>query len=341
MLMAVFRLLILAGPVLSCPLETRARSAGDAEKPTAGVESPCLRSRIRFDVSSVEKIILNPEAILEDPERFWKEDKAYQLLAGWHDRIQQPPDLEKWRRGIEKLRDLPKGEREKHPQLVAATKLAGIEKSFVARATPYLCSFLPPEADPGATIYFTTEMISAGFAEGGSIVVHILNHEVHNLFVHELFHRGMGSLPSLPGDPQRSPGMTAQMYWTLYFEGLATYVGYAGRKEFPQIGKIGQSLVAGDYDMLDRPEEVRRLHSGLGRMFREAGSMDPDALRDLSWEFGVNQRAYYVVGAHMARTIDENLGRGALIETLVKGPRAFLDTYNDLVEEDWKVPEIR
>jgi len=339
--MAVVRLWILAGLVLAlCPFPIGAQSAGEAGKAAESAGSPCLKSRIRFDVSSVEKIILTPETILENPDAFWKEDEAYQLLMGWHNRIHQPPDLEKWRRGIEKLRDLPKAEREKHPQLVAARELTGIEKSFVARATPYLCSFLPPEADLSTTIYFTTEMISAGFAEGGNIVVHILNHGVHNLFVHELFHRGMASLPSLPGDPRRNPGMTAQMYWTLYYEGLATYAGYAGRKEFPQIGKIGQSLVAGDYDMLDKPEEVRRLHSGLGKMFREAGSMDPDALRDLSWEYGVNQRAYYVVGAHMARTIDEKLGHAALIETLEKGPRAFLDAYNGLVGEDWKVPEI-
>ncbi len=59
----------------------------------------CAESVIRFDVTSVEKIILEPEAILEDPERFWREDNSYRLVELGHNSTTQPPDLAGWRRG--------------------------------------------------------------------------------------------------------------------------------------------------------------------------------------------------------------------------------------------------
>jgi hypothetical protein len=42
-------------------------------------------------------------------------------------------------------------------------------------------------------------------------------------------------------------------------------------------------------------------------------------------------RGYYVVGAHMARTIEAKQGRDVLIGTIAQGPVAFLRTYNALV----------
>lgn len=336
------KFIVLTGLIVTLyPLEISAQVVEDSGKSTGKADCPCLQSKVRFDVSSVEKIILYPEKILADPDKFWKEDDAYQYLQQWHDRINQPPDLEKWRHGIEKLRDLSQSKREKHPQLIAARNLDAIEESFVVRVVPYLCGFLPPEADLSTTIYFTTEMISAGFEASGNIVIHILNHEVHNLFVHELLHRGVASMQQLSDNPLRSLGIFERMYWNLYNEGYATYVGYAGREEFPHIGKVGYSLVAGDYKMLDEPEEIERLHAGLCKMFREAGTMDTDSLQNLSWEFGVNQRAYYVVGAYMAKTIDETLGRQIFIETLKKGSQAFLKTYNSIADDKWKIPEIQ
>jgi len=297
----------------------------------------CLRSKVRFDVSSVEKIILQPEKILEDPEKFWQEDAAYRHVRMWHDQIEQPPDLQKWRDRIQKLAEVPPSERETHPQLATARNLAGMEGVFLDKAVPYLCGFLPPEADLSTTIYFTTEMLSAGFAGGGNIVIHILNGDVHNLFVHELLHRGHASIQSASDPPLRERPMMERMRFTLLSEGMATYIGYAGRDQFPQVGKVGSALVAGDYAVLDQPEEIVRLRTGLNELFQAAPSMDPDSLRVKSFEFGVNQRAYYVVGASMAQLIDEDLGRAALVETLVNGPSSFIATYNRLVDDSLKI----
>ncbi|MDF1539771.1 MAG: hypothetical protein P1Q69_12795 [Candidatus Thorarchaeota archaeon] len=42
------------------------------------------------------------------------------------------------------------------------------------------------------------------------------------------------------------------------------------------------------------------------------------------------KRLWYVTGAHMAKIIDENLGRAALLETIRQGPDRFFDLYNSV-----------
>jgi hypothetical protein len=39
----------------------------------------------------------------------------------------------------------------------------------------------------------------------------------------------------------------------------------------------------------------------------------------------------------MAQTIDEKLGRPALVDTIREGPRSFIRKYNSLVSEDMRI----
>jgi hypothetical protein len=41
-------------------------------------------STISFDFSSVEKIYFHPEEVLEDMDKFWETDVAYQHSKTWH-----------------------------------------------------------------------------------------------------------------------------------------------------------------------------------------------------------------------------------------------------------------
>ena len=95
-----------------------------------------------------------------------------------------------------------------------------------------------------------------------------------------------------------------------------------------------------DYKLLDDPSRVRRAHKLVDRLFGKAESLPADKLRKEAWRIGVEQRAFYVLGAHMARTIDENLGRDALADTIARGPRSFVSTYNNVVEEQQRVVEF-
>ena len=73
-------------------------------------------SSVEFDISSVEKIFLKPEDILQDVEKFWKEETAFQLAKGW-----APPGypihLEGFRDEIEVLAKLSPKEREQNEYL--------------------------------------------------------------------------------------------------------------------------------------------------------------------------------------------------------------------------------
>jgi hypothetical protein len=251
-------------------------------------ECPCLQSKVTIDVSSVERIILHPEEILADPDGFWRSDRAYQLVDGWHSANNQPLDKNAWGGKIEVFCGLTQEEREIHPQLVAARQVAGLDSSFGARAVAYLCDFLPPEADLTTTIYFTTEIMASGFQREGDIVVHIANHEMQNLLVHEVFHRGYTSVYRQSGNPQPETDPVRLMYLSLQNEGLATYVAYLGLSLFP-------NFPVNDYELFADPEESERLRRDLNQLLREARSIPVDELRPRSWETGVRQRSYYVV----------------------------------------------
>jgi hypothetical protein len=85
-------------------------------------------------------------------------------------------------------------------------------------------------------------------------------------------------------------------------EGIATYVGY-------RVGEIFPNNEEPDYVMLDDPAAVRRKLATLNELFGLVGTVSVDSLLGLAWDEGVIGRAYYVVGAHMAKTIDEERGR--------------------------------
>ena len=69
--------------------------------------------------------------------------------------------------------------------------------------------------------------------------------------------------------------------------------------------------------------------------------MPQDSLQTTAWNICVEERAYYIVGACMAKQIDEKLGRKALVGTIAEGPIYFIDLYNSLVGNDEKVFTFR
>jgi hypothetical protein len=269
----------------------------------AGVDCECLKSTLAFDISSIEKIILEPETILENPQRFWEEDGAYGMVGEWHEINNLPHDMDGWIARIEERSKVTGEDRERDEQLVAARELAAIEQEFVDKAVKHLCLFLPPDAELSTTLYFTTDIEAAGFQQKGQIVVHIINHHLRNMFAHEVFHRGFASIYKKYVTTVRESDPKRLMYLMLQIEGAATYAAYRGIEVFPEIGEVGQSHVATDYDLLSQPEEVRTLHDKFLTLARQADDLEPNDLRQQSWQLGNGERAYYVLGAHMARTM--------------------------------------
>jgi len=117
-------------------------------------------------------------------------------------------------------------------------------------------------------------------------------------------------------------------------EGMATYVAFKAVAMYPAAAEK-------DYQLLANPADVIDLRNKLNGFFERATSLPADELQKRSWDIGVMQRAYYIIGADMARTIEGKAGRRALIDTITKGPRSFVTTYNALVPAADRIVELR
>jgi hypothetical protein len=303
-------------------------------------KSKCSSSQsiIRFDDSSIEKIILHPEDVLANPDAFWASDSAYQLVKLWHQRVSFPIPMEQWKGWMQSFKNLPVEDREKNSQLIAARTTLKNGKEFNEKAIPYICSFLPKDfPDICTTIYFTTAIMASGFQSGNSIVIYGANADKDNLLIHELFHQGFDKCKPKRIESSSQDSVIFQIYNDLQNEGMATYVGYKGLKEFPH---CRTDLLKDDYKLFENPEEINALLNKMNELFKKSFTLKEKELKDTLWQIGSIDRAYYVVGCFMARTIDEKLGRNALVETISSGPKSFLRTYNSLVEGKLRVFDL-
>lgn len=303
--------------------------------------SNCSDWHIDFDASSAEAIILDPEAIVADFGKFWESDEAYKNVQWWHELRHQPADLERYKSRISNHCNRPVEIRNQHPALLLTRQLLIEGEEFKAKAIPHVCSFLP-KRDMVLTshIYFTAAVSQSGFAISDKedyLVISVTDPywegsktTIQNAMVHELFHTGYNQSLNHWRDAD-FPSETARNLLTkLHSEGLATYVAYQAASIFPAPAEK-------DFRLLNDISEVKSRLRKLNRLFRIAQSLSSDQLRGESWKVGVEQRGYYVVGAFMAKTIDEKGGRDLLIETLTKGSGFFIQSYNRLTDNRLRV----
>jgi hypothetical protein len=280
-------------------------------------------------------LVLHPEEVFAKPDSFWASDSAYQLVKIWHHNISYPVPMEQWKGWMQALINTPIEERAKNTQLVASESMIQKAEEFNKKAFPYLCSFLPKDCPSiNTTVYFTTAIMASGFQMGKSIVLYGANADKDNLLIHELFHQGFDKCK-----PKRleSSSRDSVIYGGLQNEGMATYVGYKGLKEFPH---NRTDVLKDDYKLFEDHKEFNALLNKMNELSKKALTLGEKELKDTLWQVGSIDRAYYVVGCFMARTIDEKLGRNALVETISSGPKSFLRTYNSLVEGKLRVFDL-
>jgi tetratricopeptide (TPR) repeat protein len=146
---------------------------------------------------------------------------------------------------------------------------------------------------------------------------------------HELFHVAYRSNFNYFQEDALDDDSKYQLLIALQNEGIATYIAYSIQDVFP--------AEVDDLVMMDTPDIVKTKINQVNDIFTQADTLEPDQIRKLSWDVGVADRAYYVTGGHMARTIDQKLGRAALVSTIVKGPLNFVDTYNKLAPKEEQI----
>ena len=300
-----------------------------------------IAMKVNFDISSIEAIVNNPANVLKAEEEFWETDSAYRLSVAWHDgaNIPRTKELkEAWRGKLKKLATMPLSERQNLPYYKLALEVNSKQELFREEAVPHLLSFLPNHhiIKIKTTVFITAFTYAYAFSTNGQMVINQSSsfwsndlNKVLNLLTHELFHVGHGSSLGYAKEDPLEDGLKNEFLMTLHAEGIATYVGYTILDVFP--------AVIQDYVMMNNPSTVREKITHVNEIFKKVDTLEADKVRELSWDVGVGERAYYITGGHMARTIDQNLGRAALVSTIENGPLYFIDTYNKLVPKQEQI----
>jgi len=125
--------------------------------------------------------------------------------------------------------------------------------------------------------------------------------------------------------------LLAHISWQLHNEGMATYVAYKAPHIFPKDNDK-------DYAMLENPSEVSRLLGNVKKLIRDVSTKLPTDVKEDVIKVGISERAFYVTGAHMARMINDKAGQNMLIESVIKGPKHFLEIYNAQTSPDEQIP---
>lgn len=300
-----------------------------------------ITMKVNFDASTIEAIVNDPANILKAEEEFWETDSAYRLSAAWHDGAGVPRTedlMEVWRGELRTLATMPRSERQNLPYYRLALDVNSKQEMFREKAVPHLLSFLPNlhTIKINTTVYLTAFTHAYAFSTNGQMVVSLSSsfwnndlNKVLNLLTHELFHVGHGNSLGYAKEDPLEDSLKNEFLMTLHAEGIATYVGYTIQDMFPSVIQ--------DYVMMNNPNTVREKIAHVNDIFEKADTVEAGKLRKLSWDVGVAERAYYITGGHMARTIDQNLGRAALVSTIENGPLSFIDTYNELVPKEEQI----
>jgi len=296
----------------------------------------CEKSKVVFDTTTLEKIVNDPQWVLENEEKFWAEYRAQILTRKWAEHVKYEISYEEWRENIEEWKNLLPDERENHELMKVAQRILSAKDEFLEKALPHDCSFLPDGVDLSVTVQFTAFVPPFAFAME-DLVIDVASkywkgnpEHVLNLLVHEIFHVGYSYYQTIQNEKELVEENLYEILDNIVNEGICTYVGYCALPIFPVEDER-------DYRMLEYNDEVHRLFADTNTVLSQYGILSDEELQKLSWDKGVIGRAYYVTGAHMCKTIDETQGRDALIEVYSKGPISIIELYNTVANDDLKI----
>lgn len=310
-------------------------------------DTPCLNSTVTIDVSSLESILLKADKILDNPDLFWENDRAYNLAKKWHEinKISMNTNnyYQTWKNKLKEINKLTEEQKLNHPSFKLMEDIIRKKEVFDRQAIKHICSFLPKNnVNLNTTVYITGHTLAWALMTHGDILINVLHShysgkvadDFMNTIVHEVFHIGYGKNRTFRTELELDDLKIYDVLDSFHNEGLAVYTGYKAQDFFPAPEET-------DYIMLKDLKEVKRLLKTLNDFLSTAKSLSEDELRVKAWDIGVTKRAYYVVGAFMAKTIDEKAGRESLVNTVKVGPMSFVSTYNKLVKPELQVYEFK
>lgn len=288
---------------------------------------------VKYNFESMEKLLIHTKDVLADPSAFLEKDAAYQYAMPFYTYFGGSFPEEEWKAELKSYINK-QDKKAEYQQAVEnlKIKLGNYEQNI----RPILASYLPKKnyVTVKSNIYFTA------FAKYDAINIHntIVANITHplfksntsdaflNLLTHELFHSGYSSCSPYYEDPILQKNIL-HLLKTLQNEGMATYVAMQTCIYYPAPDDS-------DYIILKDKDEVKKMRLKLNIFFSQIDTMATDKI---SREAGDVGRAYYIVGADMARTIEMQKGREILAETVARGPIYFYELYNSIVKKEDRI----
>ncbi len=151
--------------------------------------------------------------------------------------------------------------------------------------------------------------------------------ELVYMAMHELHHVGYTDYHPIYSlaDLQTVADLRDAMRYSTHLEGLAVYAPMDRRISENGLGHEDYHLLLDSDRRQARVTEYFKILEGLDEVgSRELTDLDFEVMEKMS---STGNRLWYVAGAHMSETIDENLGREMLTQTIVGGPDSFFDAY--------------
>jgi len=297
--------------------------------------------KVRIDISSIKNIYLETKEILKDTAAYWETDSALKAIKRFREKQNRPVPDPEWEKNISQIAQLSKNKRKNHPHLRMAREVAEKADFFRSTAIPYVSTFLPSadKMDFTLTVYLTAHTRAYRFMMNNELFIDVAHERwkgssqnILNNLVMVVFDLGF-----LECRETRTEKPLDQKLYTLleYLQsrGISTYVGYKALDKFP-VEDVEY------YILLENESDCTRIRNKLNDLFSKAKTMADKDLRKKAVEIGVRGYAYPVVGAYMAKTIEEKLGMDALKDTITQGPLSFLKTYNRLVDDDKKIHDF-
>ena len=295
---------------------------------------------IVIDGSAARYVLENPARALENRDSIWNTFEGYRITRVWHEGSSYPLTWDLWEKRLNKFLN---DESLTNNALKMLDDISTLEKREHRKIVKHLSSYLPGANSFDAHVYFIAFTIPYAFyVEQNKIGIEINADEWHNdpeclmnVVIHELFHVGYrlnsADVWHQQSDPTNTDELIALNYAYLFNEGMASHVAYKALDLFPSEYKHD------DYILMEEEENIKNAFVGVNKILEMAKTETLETSMKELWEIGVMQRAYYLAGAYMCQTIEEEFGRNYLSELVSKGSRQFVKEYNEIAPHDLKI----
>jgi hypothetical protein len=228
-------------------------------------------------------------------------------------------------------------------------KLNEVEKNSHNKIAQHLFSYLPDKEAINFNIYLVVFTPVNAQTSGSNIMLRMDWDQdagyILNVIIHEAYHIGYKkSKPDFAKLTQITP-TNNQMFFRKMFndiqnEGMATWVGYKSLDILPFPGDRSNNQFINDYFLLENDTCVKKAFKQVNQIIESSKNITIDSLNKAYWDIGVMQRAYYITGAYMSKIIEEKRGKEYLVGLIRKDERIFVNEYNELVNDDYKIKMI-